>query len=219
MIELLDSKVIVYKLKGEVIMIYKLPKYKDTKNVENIAADVLKSVIQKFSIVNPHDESIDLGIDMRAQIIQNSLPTEYFFNIQSKGTDNLNISEDYFTRQIQVSTVNYWLQQNDTTFLFLVDINTQNCYWVNPINELLEKIDSIQTNDSVSIRIPRENCINHNTSELPEEFIQNIILYTAFQIDKGNTVLKQLKSSIQASKPLDMDFSIEILKTILIKAN
>ena len=49
----------------EGIIIMKIPKYAHNKQIGNIAADTLKSILQKFAIVNPHDESIDLGIDMR----------------------------------------------------------------------------------------------------------------------------------------------------------
>ena len=73
----------------EGIIIMKIPKYAHNKQIGNIAADTLKSILQKFAIVNPHDESIDLGIDMRGQIVENEIPQEQFFNIQCKGTDRL----------------------------------------------------------------------------------------------------------------------------------
>jgi hypothetical protein len=57
----------------------KLPIYSNEKNTGNIASDILKSILQKFAIVNLHDESIDLGIDMRAQVIENNMPKEQFF--------------------------------------------------------------------------------------------------------------------------------------------
>lgn len=44
----------------------KLPTYGVNKLTGNVAADILKSILQRFAIVNTHDESIDLGIDMRA---------------------------------------------------------------------------------------------------------------------------------------------------------
>jgi len=59
--------------------------------IGNRAADILKSILQKFDIVNLHDESIDLGIDMRAQVIENNIPKDQFFNIQCKGKDDIDI--------------------------------------------------------------------------------------------------------------------------------
>lgn len=72
----------------------KLPKYGKNKQTGNVAADILKSVIQRFCIVNSYDESIDLGIDMRAQVVLNTIPQDIFFNIQCKGTHELQISRE-----------------------------------------------------------------------------------------------------------------------------
>ena len=63
----------------------KLPIYSNQKKTGNIALDILKSILQKFAIVNSHDESIDLGIDMRAQIIENNIPRSNFSTYNAKG--------------------------------------------------------------------------------------------------------------------------------------
>lgn len=91
---------------------HKLPTYSGNKQTGNIAADILKASLQRFAIINPREESIDLGIDMRGQIVENGLPKDQFFNIQCKGTASLDIEnkEDYFTKQISVTTINYWNQ-------------------------------------------------------------------------------------------------------------
>lgn len=195
----------------------KLPIYADNKRTGNIAADILKSVLQKFAIVNTHDESIDLGIDMRAQIIEKRNPTQYFFNIQSKGTDELDTKEDeqFFSIQIKITTINYWNQQNDTTFLFLVDNATGNCYWCNPLIVLEDRMEQIQSQDSVILKIPKKNCINRHSKALPKEFMQNITIYIANQLNKGNILLEQLNKSLQSNTALDLNFSIDLLKVFL----
>ncbi|MFP3636024.1 DUF4365 domain-containing protein [Bacillus sp. SIMBA_033] len=196
---------------------YKLPKYAGNKQTGNIAADILKASLQRFAIINPHEESIDLGIDMRGQIVKNGVPKNQFFNIQCKGTASLDIesTEDYFTKQISVTTINYWNQQNDTTFLFLVDNATENCYWCNPIIDLNERISEIQGQKTVNIKIPKTNLINKQTTELPKEFIQSIILYVANHLNIARSLVKRLSSALENNESLDLDFSIQLLQNII----
>ena len=172
----------------------KIPKYAHNKQIGNIAADTLKSILQKFAIVNPHDESIDLGIDMRGQIVENEIPQEQFFNIQCKGTDEADITSStlYLTIQIKVSTINYWNQQNEVTFLFLVDNSTQNCYWCNPLEQIESRIDEIQEQDKVNIRVPIENCINKQTLKLPSNFINDITLYVVKKMNRLSDMMHKL---------------------------
>ena len=63
----------------------KLPVYSLNKKKGNLAADYLKRVISNFAVVNIIDESVDLGIDMRAELLKETSPIGLFFNIQSKG--------------------------------------------------------------------------------------------------------------------------------------
>lgn len=196
---------------------YKLPTYAVNKKIGNIAADILKASLQRFAIINSHEESIDLGIDMRGQIVENGVPRNQFFNIQCKGTASLEIdsTEDYFTKQISVSTINYWNQQNDTTFLFLVDNVTENCYWCNPIIDLNDRISEIQHQETVNIKIPKTNLINKQTTELPKEFIQSIILYVVNHLDIATSLVKRLSNAIENNESLDLDFSIQLLQNII----
>ena len=202
----------------EGIIIMKIPKYAHNKQIGNIAADTLKSILQKFAIVNPHDESIDLGIDMRGQIVENEIPQEQFFNIQCKGTDEADITSStlYLTIQIKVSTINYWNQQNEVTFLFLVDNSTQNCYWCNPLEQIESRIDEIQEQDKVNIRVPIENCINKQTLKLPSNFINDITLYVVKKMNRLSDMMHKIKNSIIDRHDLDISSSFEIL-SILVK--
>lgn len=196
---------------------YKLPTYAAKKQTGNIAADILKASLQRFAIINPHEESIDLGIDMRGQIVENGVPKNQFFNIQCKGTDSLDVesTEEYFTKQINVTTINYWNQQNDTTFLFLVDNINENCYWCNPIIDLSERISEIQGQGTVSIKIPKTNLINKQTTELPKEFIQSIILYVVNHLNVATSLVKRLSNALENNESLDLDFLIQLLQNII----
>ena len=52
----------------------KLPVYSLNKKKGNLAADYLKRVISNFAVVNIIDESVDLGIDMRAELLKETSP-------------------------------------------------------------------------------------------------------------------------------------------------
>jgi hypothetical protein len=199
----------------------KLPIYCKNKQTGNIAADSLKSILQRFAIVNSHEESIDLGIDMRAQIVENTTPQEQFFNIQCKGTDELDItsSPEYFNSTIKVSTINYWNQQNETTFLFLVDNSQLNCYWCNPLLQLERRISEIQQQDTVTIKVPFQNCINAQTSRLPNDFVNCITLYLVKKASRLSDLTQQIKNGITGKYTLDISSSFEILSILLEETN
>lgn len=200
----------------------KLPIYSNEKKTGNIASDILKSILQKFAIVNLHDESIDLGIDMRAQVIENNVPKEQFFNIQCKGKSDieiLDLENNCFKVQIKVATINYWNQQNETTFLFVVDNKTANCYWCNPLLQLGSRIAEIQKNESVVIKVPLNNCLNSNSQSLPNEFINCITLYLVQNISKISDVTKKIKDGISGKYTLDISSSFNILSILMKQVN
>lgn len=155
---------------------------------------------------------------MRGQIVENEIPQEQFFNIQCKGTDEADITSStlYLTIQIKVSTINYWNQQNEVTFLFLVDNSTQNCYWCNPLEQIESRIDEIQEQDKVNIRVPIENCINKQTLKLPSNFINDITLYVVKKMNRLSDMMHKIKNSIIDRHDLDISSSFEIL-SILVK--
>lgn len=200
----------------------KLPIYSNEKKTGNIASDILKRILQKFAIVNLHDESIDLGIDMRAQVIENNIPKELFFNIQCKGKDDidiLNLENNCFKVQIKVATINYWNQQNETTFLFVVDNKTANCYWCNPLLQLGERISEIQKNESVVIKVPLNNCLNNNSESLPNEFINCITLYLVQNVSKISDITNKIKDGISGKYTLDIASSFDILSILMKQIN
>lgn len=199
----------------------KLPTYTNNKKTGNIAADTLKSVLQRFSIVDTIEESIDLGIDMRGQIVDNSIPKDMFYNIQSKGTNEIEISKskEYYSVPIKVTTINYWTLQNETTFLFLVDISNSNCYWCNPLMQLEGRKDEIQNQETVNVRVPLKNCINAQSVKLPIEFINCISLYMVKSYAKLADITEKIEHKIKNRQPLNTSQSLEILETLIKEAN
>ena len=197
--------------------IEKLPTYSRNKNKGNVAVDILKKTLDKFSIVNTIDESIDLGIDMRAQIIENEHPTPLFFNIQCKGKDFLSTSDtnkEFFSIQINVSTINYWLQQNDLTLLFVVDNQKEICYWCNPIEQLKNRINEVQSKESVTIHVSFLEKIDYSTKKCPDTLKRCIMLYMVNQLNKINDSINIIKDDLHMNQLLDVETSIYLIKNL-----
>lgn len=174
----------------------KLPKYPNNKHVGNIAASMLQSILQRFCIFSTISEEHDIGIDFNGTVLDGEKPTMYNFNAQCKGTKNtdckLNLSGTDFSYSIKVSTINYWKQKKDPTFLFLVDLQKRNAYWVAPLHQLEEK--AIDNQDFVTIHISKRDCLNYDTSCLPQKFIYEIVRYYACFYSGIETQLKALQS-------------------------
>lgn len=169
----------------------KLPMYSESQQVGNRSATILKSVMQKFCIFTELDQSQDLGIDCIGTVISNHFPTEYNFNAQCKGTDNidikLNAEGTFFSYPIKVNTINYWKQKKDVTFLFLVNEQNEQVYWTAPLKEIDNK--DISTQDTYTFHISVENCLDRNSIVIPEAFVFEIIRYYA---DFSENIIKQL---------------------------
>jgi len=195
----------------------KLPTYSPEKKQGNIAADILKKNLQKVAIVNGHDESMDLGIDMRAQIIKDSKPLPLFFNIQCKGKDSVEelvIDKGYFSVCIKITTINFWRQQNEVTYLFVVDNDTEKCFWVNPLKILDSRIENIQNQDSVSIKVSLCNAIDNNINTVPMEWIEDILMYMATQQEHNVKLLENTVLGVTENYSLDIATAVLVLKEL-----
>ena len=195
----------------------KLPVYSLNKKKGNLAADYLKRVISNFAVVNIIDESVDLGIDMRAELLKETSPIGLFFNIQSKGKDEVDSETEkqgYFTVPIKISTINYWRQQNDVTILFVVDNVMGKCYWCNPLEQIADKISSIQSQDTVTIRVYLNKYIDLSSQECPSSIRQDIMLYMVNQVEHINEKLEKIKKELISGSKVNTKTSIELLKRI-----
>ena len=158
-----------------------LPKMTNNQILGNRSASLLKEIMMKFCSFPEIEQNQDLGIDFIGTVIVNGVPTRLNFNAQCKGIDEIEKkyceTSDCYTYQIKVSTINYWIQKNDVTFLFLVDSGNDVIYWSAPLKEVKGKSLDCQT--EYTFHIPRSNIIRRIDDELPELFIFEIISYSA----------------------------------------
>lgn len=177
----------------------KLPIVTKNQQKGNQSATLLKGILQNFCIVNEIRQEDDIGIDATGIVLRDNKPSDLCFNIQSKGTDEIEnkklTSNLEYSYSIKVETINYWKQKKDVTFLFLVDATNNKAYWVDAIEYLKGK--DISNQNSVTIHIPQNQVISSNTKELPYDFIFSIIRYYSNFAPYINEQLKLIQNSIE----------------------
>lgn len=115
---------------------------------------------------------------------------------------------------IKISTINYWRQQNDVTILFVVDNVMGKCYWCNPLEQIADKISSIQSQDTVTIRVYLNKYIDLSSQECPSSIRQDIMLYMVNQVEHINEKLEKIKKELISGSKVNTKTSIELLKRI-----
>ncbi|GCL38186.1 hypothetical protein SR1949_33000 [Sphaerospermopsis reniformis] len=147
----------------------KLPKRTNSKAVGNIAANLLSATLSRFANPVAIPESQDIGIDFYCELLdQQGCPTGQMFNIQCKGTQEVQQEGDNFRITVKVSTANYWLIQPSPTFIIVVDIGKKTCYWAYPRKQLQENT-SWQRQKTVSIVVRASDCFGFDIDEMPQQ--------------------------------------------------
>ena len=155
----------------------KLPKRTDAQKLGVSAADVLSAVLTNFCNVIPVHQERDFGIDFICEIFQDGHPTGKWFNVQSKGAEEVKIKSNTIKINIKVRTLNYWLLQENPTFIIVVNRQDNTFYWSFPEEFLQSRSNKdCQNQEEVTILIPTNNCFQLNSKELPYELISRINL-------------------------------------------
>lgn len=169
----------------------KLPIYSKNQKVGNRSETFLQFIMEKFCIITAINQNQDFGIDFSGTVLDDSHPKEYNFNVQCKGTDSCEIWLDAngttFSYPVKTSTINYWKQKQDVTFLFIVDLKNEQIYWTAPLKEIENK--DLSGQDTYTFHIPKTNCLDSSSEALPESFIFEIMRYYA---DYSETIIQQL---------------------------
>ncbi|WP_175987191.1 DUF4365 domain-containing protein [Bacillus sp. Marseille-Q1617] len=145
----------------------KLPKLNRARTIGVTSEELLMSVLGKYSNVIPIPTDKDLGIDMRCEVLNHYQPTGIHYNIQCKGTEDTHSKKEYFSIPIEITTINYWLQQREPTFLVVVDRINQYFYWAYPLYQIKERINALQSQQTVNIRVPKANIFTDEITMLP----------------------------------------------------
>lgn len=137
------------------------------------AESLLESRLSKYGSVNKYQK--DFGIDFACAMTLNDEHTGEEFLAQCKGTEKVSESGTQITLQLSCSTVRLWFKKRYLTFLFYVDLDKEEIYWVDPFPQLYEKIRVISDNQkSISIKISKNNLLDQKSESLPSSFIDSM---------------------------------------------
>ncbi|HFI0120822.1 TPA: DUF4365 domain-containing protein [Streptococcus suis] len=193
-----------------------LPKFSKNQIIGSQASSIFESIMKKFCLINPIGQDQNIGIDFLGTVLEDSRPTVLNFNVQCKGTDDiavkLNLSQEYYSYQIKVQTLNYWKQKIDTTFLVLVDVSSQCFYWV----DVFENSENYNSNEhqKITIRIPTSQKIDFNTKFLPKEFTNSVLKYHANFGPKVLESVNKLKESLSVINSNDLKEVGELIQIL-----
>jgi len=166
-----------------------LPKRTKSQKIGSKSEDAVSRVFTEFCNVIPIPQSKDIGIDFYCELIKGEFPTAKLFGIQCKGKEQVKNCKDYFSIQIELKTLNYWLILPFPVFLIVVDDTEQIFYWVYP-KEQIE--DLIELPDYKSIRIYKSNNFDKSLKTLPKE-INSVVDDYYKKYSKYDSVNKELQ--------------------------
>lgn len=151
----------------------RLPKDTKEQQTGRTAAKLFSAMFDKFFNVIPVPQESDLGIDFICEVRQ-EFPTGKFFNVQCKGKEEIQTKGNKIQVSIRVETINYWLLQENPTFLILVDCKNLAFYWSFPEAFLDSLSKDWSKQKTVSISVSKSDYIDPNMAELPFEFITKV---------------------------------------------
>ncbi|EJR44448.1 hypothetical protein IIM_05137 [Bacillus cereus VD107] len=201
----------------------KLPKLNSARITGITSQELLGSTLQEFSQVIHVPTEKDIGIDMRCENLNDGSPTGVHYNVQCKGTEMVQVDKDYFSVPIEVKTINYWLQQREPTFLIVVDRAKSIFYWTYPFEQIKNRIDALQKQDTVRIRVQKSESFMLGIKSLPISMLNIIYEYHYNILDKITESLelemKQQDEVLSRKSPIQQYISIsssieQVLKNI-----
>nr|WP_253295984.1 DUF4365 domain-containing protein [Enterococcus raffinosus] len=143
--------------------------------------------MSKYGSVNEYNN--DYGFDFSCAIISNNSYTGQEFYAQCKGTEKIAEDKDFVSLQLKTSTVRLWFKKRYLTFLFYVDLDKEDIYWVAPFEQLSEKIKSIADNQkTIVIRVPKSNLLDRKEERLPVAFLKSMETFDKYLLN--GTLLK-----------------------------
>jgi hypothetical protein len=169
---------------------------------------MITATLRSFANVTQFQQGSDFGIDIYCELFsEEGFPTGKVFNVQCKGKEEVEQGDGNLKISVKVSTANYRLILPSPTFLIVVDIETQHCYWSYPRPQL-EGRDDWQTQKTVTIYVPTHNVFSLGITRPPSamEWIIDEVVSVSFQ-----KILLQLdelyKKLTSAQGTLDVDLS------------
>lgn len=153
-----------------------LPQYKKSRKTGDIGKYNFSATFTRFGTVDSPDP--DMGIDFECTLDEDEYVTGMSFYVQLKSTEK-EINENkssFFSEQIEVTTINYWLTKPIPVFLFVYHLPSKTFFWCYPQDQFPEGTleSKLQSNDNISIRVDISTRFSRDIEEIPPDLLQAI---------------------------------------------
>jgi len=138
--------------------------------IENISSIILRNKLPESWILR--DIEPDYGLDKTLEIVEGEVVTGKEILIQLKGTRTPNFHHDYLSFSLNVSNLLYYMERDTPILLIVVDINTEDCYWVFLQKYVFQVLNIEKPNwdkqKTITLRIPRCQKVSNKIDEIIE---------------------------------------------------
>lgn len=176
------------------------------QEMENKTESLLNTFLSRNCTVNKmHD---DFGIDLSCTVTSGEVANGREFFVQYKGVEKIAEDDDYVSLQMNPAMVRLWFKKRYVTFLFYVDPEEEDIYWVDPFEQLFEKIKEIsEDKESIVIKLPKTNLLHEKSEDLPTDFMEHM---KRFDNHLFNGALDRISQDIATFSEIEY-FSEELL--------
>jgi hypothetical protein len=155
------------------INIGKLPRDCSAREVSTRARSIVTYKLDAEKWEWHEQTGTDHGTDMVIELVENENFTNKKIEVQIKGRTSISVLKNGdISFGLDVKTVNYALSSSNAFVLFLVDVTSENVYYL-PIQDYFianpDKFDAVENNKtSVNVHISKDNVLNNEAYELCE---------------------------------------------------
>lgn len=139
-----------------------LPIVTSDHSTGSLAVTIVQSAVERLGwIFRRLDQAEDFGTDAEIEIVDRSRATGTLIKCQIKGGSKLKWENEFERTRVKVSTYNNWKALQLPVIVFLVDVNTEDIYWISPSWQTPKKLA-----EHIYLKFHSENKLDRKFSEL-----------------------------------------------------
>lgn len=155
-----------------------------THQIETLSDTFLEKFFSKW-VCNKYNP--DYGLDYKITIVKDENITEFFFFVQNKGTDVIDVKKNYVNFDFEVKYLCYYLKLPTPVILIRYDAQSDCAYWLN-IQKYCKNILDVESPSwrnqiTKRVKIPVENRLN-DINIIRNDIIQSTKENIRFAVEK-----------------------------------
>lgn len=194
-----------------------LLKMETSPKIEEKIETLLGTRLSEYCTVNIMHT--DFGSDFYCVLPSDEVGDRKEFYVQYRELERVADKADYLSLQVKTSTVRRWFKKRCLTFLFYFDLARDDIYWIDPFEQLFEKLELLAPDQELMFfDIPKSNLLSREAREFPDSFFDRMEKFDNYLF---NGTLDRVSQDIEVFSD-DLSFSEELLidekeKSIAIK--